>query len=386
VENELIPQYTKGGRQRGHNPYYDKLYYQIKCRRREGNVTEVKRLLKLRRKVPSHATDEPNFRRLRYIRYADDFLLGFLGPKKEADEIKSRIQSFLERELSLNLSEEKTLITHARTQKARFLGYDISTTFCDCKLTANERSINGSIALRLPASFVEDRCKSYMEKGKPCPKRDLAHVSDYIIFIRYQSEYRGYVQYYKLAANLIWFGKLHRVMRKSLLKTLAQKHNASLAKMIKAYSTTVTTPQGPRKCLEAKIVRENKKPLIARFGGISLKSTLTVSSKDQILPERGIGRSELEQRLLADSCEVCGSTNKIEVHHIRKLPDKIVKKNNANSDWVRLMQVRRRKTLVLCRSCHHNLHTGKTLFYNQSGSNYRRAGCDESRTSGSEGG
>lgn len=217
VEREITPQYTRGKR-RGHNPDFDRLYYRIKCSRREGNTAEIKQLEKLRRTIPSLATNDPNFRRLRYIRYADDFLLGLLGPRNEAVGIKDRIQQFLKRELNLNLSEEKTLITHARTQKARFLGYDISTTFCDSKLTANERSINGSIALRLPASFITDRCRSYMEKDKPCSRKDLTHVSDFVIVSRYQSEYRGYIQYYKLATNLIWLNKLQGVMRKSLLR------------------------------------------------------------------------------------------------------------------------------------------------------------------------
>jgi group II intron reverse transcriptase/maturase len=384
VERELIPQNTKGKR-RGHSPAFDKLYYQLRCSRKEGNIDEVKQLLKLRRKIPSLATDGPNFRRLRYIRYADDFLLGFIGPKKEADAIKNRLQYFLEMELNLNLSEEKTLITHARTQKARFLGYDISTTYCDSKLTANERSINGSIALRLPASFIENRCRSYKEKGKPCSQKGLVHVSDFGLIFRYQSEYRGYVEYYKLAANLIWLNKLQGVMRKSLLKTLAHKHGSSVAKTAQKYTTTVITPHGPRKCLEARIIREGKKPLIARFGGIPLKSTLRISIRDQYLGGKGFSRSELEQRLLAETCEVCGSNTKIEVHHIRKLPEGIVKKQDASSEWLYLMKVRRRKTLVLCRKCHNNLHSGKTPFINHPESITGEPRCGESRTSGSEG-
>jgi group II intron reverse transcriptase/maturase len=385
VERELIPQYTKG-KVRGHNPAYDKLYYQLKCCRREGNIAEAKRLEKLRRKIPSHATDELNFRRLRYMRYADDFLLGFLGPKKEADEIKSKLQTFLKRELQLDLSEEKTLITHARTQKARFLGYDISTTFCDSKLTDNERSINGSIALRLPASFITDRCRPYLKNGKPAHRKGLTHVSDYVILCRYQAEYRGYVQYYQLAANLIWLSKLHRVMRKSLLKTLVHKHKSSVAKMAQKYSHTITTSYGPRKCLKVQILRGNKKPLIAWFGAIPLKSTLKVRIEDQQVRIPGFSRSELEQRLLCDTCEVCGSNNEIEVHHIRKLSDINVKKGNVNSEWLYLMKVRQRKTLVLCRKCHHNLHASKPLLINKTVEITGEPRCGESRTSGSEGG
>lgn len=384
VEREIIPQYTKG-KQRGHNPAYDKLDYQLRRNRKAGNVAEIKRIEKIRRKIPSHATNDPNFRRLRYMRYADDFLLGFIGPKKEADEIKNKLQTFLKTELRLDLSEEKTLITHARTHKARFLGYNISTTFCDSKLTANERSINGSIALRIPASFIADRCRSYMENGKASFQKDLLHVSDYVIFRRYQSEYMGYVQYYKLAANLIWLNKLNGIMRKSLLKTLAHKHRSSVAEMARKFTSSIATLNGIRKCLEVRIIRESKEPLIARFGGIPLKSTLTISNKDLNPVYRGFSRSELEQRLLAQTCEVCGSTSEIEVHHIRKLPEETVKKQNANSEWLHLMIVRRRKTLVMCRMCHHNLHKNKPLFFNKAVVITGEPRCAENRTSGSEG-
>lgn len=361
VERELIPQYTKGKR-RGHNPLYDKLYYQIKCRSREGNIAEAKRLKQLQRQIPSLATDEVSFRRLRYIRYADDFLLGFIGPKKEADEIKASLQIFLQRELRLALSEEKTLITHARTQKARFLGYDIGTTFCDSKLTANERSINGSIALRIPATFIANRCRSYMMDGKPSSRKELIHASDYVIFMRYQAEYRGYVQYYQLAANLIWLSKLQWVMRMSLLRTLAHKYKVSVAVMTQKYSRIVTTRHGPRKCLEVQVTRANKKPLVARFGGIPLKTTLKGTIKDDLPRTKGFSRSELEQRLLTETCEVCGSDQKIEVHHIRKLP---AIESSPNSGWLYLMKIRRRKTLVLCRQCHHSLHKGTLLLINK---------------------
>lgn len=357
VERELIPQYTKG-RTRGHNPAYDKLYYQIKCCRREGNIVEAKRLRQLQRQIPSHATDEVGFRRLRYIRYADDFLLGFMGPKKEADEIKTGLQTFLQRELHLELSKEKTLITHARTQKARFLGYDIGTTFCDSKLTANERSINGSISLRIPASFIANRCRSYMTDGKPSFRKELLHVSDYVILMRYQAEYRGYVQYYQLAGNLVWLSRLQWVMRMSLLKTLAHKYRASVAVMTKKYRRTVATRHGPRKCLEVQVLRANKKPLIARFGGIPLKTTQKGTIRDQLPVTKGFSRTELEQRLLAENCEVCGSDHEIEVHHIRKLPEM---ESKTNSDWLYLMKIRRRKTLVLCRKCHHSLHKGNPI-------------------------
>jgi hypothetical protein len=258
-------------------------------------------------------------------------------------------------------SEEKTLITHATTEKARFLGYDISVTQCDTKITANRRSVNGGIALRVPATYIHDRCRFYMRNGKPIHRKERTYETDYSIICRYQSEYQGYVQYYQLADNIAWLSKLHWVMQTSLLKTLAHKYQSSVAKMVRKYATTVETPEGPRKCLEIQVPREGKKPLIARFGGIPLKVNRDGTIQDRYLSTQSIGRTELVQRLLANACESCGSTLNVEVHHIRKLSDVNKPGRNQKPDWMKLMASRRRKTLVLCRECHHNLHAGKPL-------------------------
>lgn len=84
---------------------------------------------------------DPGFRRLRYVRYCDDHLLGFTGPKAEAEEIKIRLATFLRDELELELSHEKTLITHARTDAARFLGYEIITQHADHMVGGKGRSV-----------------------------------------------------------------------------------------------------------------------------------------------------------------------------------------------------------------------------------------------------
>src|ERR1019366_6371971 len=89
----------------------------------------------------------PSYRRLRYVRYADDWLLGFAGPRHEAEEIKEKIAAFLRDELRLELSPSKTLITHAASQAARFLGYEIKAQHSDTKITRNRRAVNGAIGL-----------------------------------------------------------------------------------------------------------------------------------------------------------------------------------------------------------------------------------------------
>lgn len=360
VEQKLIPTFTKGQR-RAHNPVYDKLCNRAYYLRRQGQVEAAHDLEQLRRSTPANDPNDPNYRRLRYVRYADDFLLGFAGPKQEAERIKEQLRTFLREELKLELSEAKTLITHAHTEPARFLGYDISITQCDSKITTNRRSVNGGIALRMPVSFLQDRCRFYMKRGKPIHRMERTHNTDYSIVSQYQSEYRGYVQYYQLADNIAWLNQLHWVMRTSLLKTLAHKHKSSVAKMARKYRAKVETAEGLRTCLQVTVPRADKPPLIARFGGIPLKVNLMGTIQDQPLARHSLGRTELLQRLLAETCEVCGSMQNIEVHHIRKLANLNQPGRKSKPDWMRLMASRQRKTLVLCRKCHDDLHAGRPL-------------------------
>jgi len=134
VEKELIPQYTRGVRRKS-NPEYHRRAARLRYARRKGNRAAARDLARQLRSLPYGDPMDPGYRRLRYIRYADDHLLGFIGPRAEAEKIRARLAAFLRETLGLELNQDKTLITHARTQRARFLGYDISVWHCDTKLT-----------------------------------------------------------------------------------------------------------------------------------------------------------------------------------------------------------------------------------------------------------
>ena len=163
---------------------------------------------------PGAGPRDPNFRRLRYARYADDFLLCFAGPKEEAEEIREQLRVFLRDTLKLELSEEKTLITHAVSDAARFLGYEIISQQCDTKLDrCGRRSTNGNLALRVPVAVIRANCKAYQKKGRVVHRPELANESDYDIVQMYQWEYAGVVNYYRLAHNVSWLHSLHHVCR-----------------------------------------------------------------------------------------------------------------------------------------------------------------------------
>lgn len=360
VAQTLGPEHTTGNR-RAKNPEYNRLSNRARYCRTTGRVAEAKTLEQARRALPANDPHDPDYRRLYYVRYADDFLLGFAGPKSEAEAIRDRLQAFLAQALKLELSAAKTLITHAHTEKARFLGYDISVSHCDTKITANRRSVNGGIALRMPASFVTERSRFYTRDGKPIHRKERTHDSDYSIVCQYQAEYRGFVQYYQFADNLTWLNRLYWIMQTSLLKTLAHKHRSSVSKMVRRLRTKVATPDGLRTCLEVRVPRDGKAPLIARFGGIPLRTTLTAYVEDRLVARKSHSGTELLQRVLAEACEACGSTLNVEVHHVRKLADLNRRGRKPLPDWMRLMASRQRKTLVLCRVCHDNIHAGRPL-------------------------
>ena len=138
---------------------------------------------------------DPGYRRLRYCRYADDHLLGFTGPRAEAEEIKDRLAAFLRDELALELSAGKTLIMHARTKAARFLGYEITVQHCDSKITGGRRMLNGTVALRVPPDVIKAKSASYRHQGKPWHRPRLQNLDDYDIVRAYGAEYRGVVNY-----------------------------------------------------------------------------------------------------------------------------------------------------------------------------------------------
>ena len=354
VEQEVVPAWTRG-RVRRRSREYGNITATIGYWRRKGDRDKVKALRKIQKSIPSGDVHDPGYRRLRYCRYADDHLLGFAGSKAEAEQIRDQLAAFLRGELKLELSTEKTLITHARTRKARFLGYDIWTRQADTWHTRGGRSINGSIALGVPPETVDARCRTYQRKqGKPLIRNDLIRTSDYNIIAAFGSEYRGYVQYYLLAGNINRLNKLRTVMERSMFSTLAAKHRRPPWAMRDRHRTTVTTPYGKRRCFEAVQRTPSGKVFTARFGGIPLRRKKHARLIDGAWPARR-GR-QLIARLNAGICEMCESRNGITVHHVGRLTDLNRYSTKAAPQWVEAMRTSRRKTLIVCTRCHASIH------------------------------
>ena len=225
IEGKLIPKYTKGEKRSGNKEYFSLAYKREKARK-NGRWNEARETLKLMRKIPTCDTYDPGYRRLRYVRYADDVLLGFIGSRKEAIKIKEEIAEFLRNELNLELSMDKTLITNASEEKARFLNYEINARTVNHKLAKGRngiklRSLNYKIQLRMPKDVLKNWVGRFKKGGKPAHKTELIHLSDYEIGMKYNLELRGLYNYYSLASNVAKLDKLRYYMLLSLVRTLA---------------------------------------------------------------------------------------------------------------------------------------------------------------------
>ena len=371
IEEVLIPQYTRG-KKRADNREYGNLAYAIKCARNAGDQKRVQELELQRRKLPSQDVHDPNFRRLKYIRYADDFILSFIGTKSEAEEIKAAISAFLKEKLHLEMSASKTLITHSRTEHARFLGYDISVYHADDKISPRSgtltktRSVNGCIRLGIPYGKVDELARRYMRGEKPIHEAGLLAFSDAQIIDVYQQRFRGVAEYYKFATDRNALRKLKYIMEVSLTKTLANKFKSTVARMYQKYGGKRTVQEYTYKVLVVEVPTKNGTRYIY-WGGISLK---VIKTGTEVLDDNNgrrnvtfSSRTDLVQRLQANECEICGSQENCEVHHVRKLADLKDRWRGRKEKpaWVTTMIAMQRKTLVVCAKCHVAIHTGKPL-------------------------
>ncbi len=361
VEDTLKPAYWRG-KGRKANPEYTRNRNLIDRAEERGDVDEVLRLKRERRQIMRGAPCDPDYRRLRYVRYADDFLLGFVGPRSEAEEVRQRLGDYLGQRLKLTLSPEKTLITHATDGMAKFLGYEITVTRCGDLLSGDgRRRNNGKITLRMPRTVVQKYLDRHGRNGKIIHRVELLPESDYTIIQRYQSVLRGIYNYYCMAINVGTrkrMSYIRWVLETSLTKTLACKHRCRVSSIYRTYGVEILG----LKALQVTIQRPDKDPLIATFGGFSFKRIPEGMGVVDI-PTRAIwfrSRSEVVQRLVAGRCELCEAKGvPLEVHHIRKLADIDRPGRRPKARWEITMSARKRKTLVVCENCHDAIHAGR---------------------------
>lgn len=204
--------------------------------------------------------------------------------------------------------------------------------------------------------MIKAKCAPYLKHGKPERRTELMNRDDLTIISAYGSEYRGLVQYYLLAGDVWRLSRLQWVALTSMLKTLAAKHRSTVSKMARKHTAKIETPHGPRTCFEACVERAGRKPLVARFGGIPLKRQKKAVLQDR-QPVPVTRPKELTTRLQTGRCELCERRAPVEVHQVRSLAD-LTQPGRPQPLWAHLMATMRRKTLVVCTTCHQAIHTG----------------------------
>ena len=324
-------------------------------------VARLKAIEQERAAFPSGDEMDGSYRRLKYIRYADDFILGVIGSKEDALRIKEDIKSFLSESLALELSEEKTLITHTG-KSAKFLGYEITVT----RNNHQRRDVQGRlrrtygkrVRLNVSMATLRDKLLEYgameiklrngKEIWKPKCRSGLIFNDDLEILDRYNRETVGFCNYYLIANNCVVLHNFRYIMEYSMYKTFAGKYRSTVQKKNKKYrlSKLFTVKYEQKGVIKSRtFYKTSFKRRTTAFNGSCDIEPYSIAD---------VSRTNLTDRLKAEKCELCGATGKLIMHHVRNLKDL-----KGKESWKRLMSARKRKTIALCPSCHRLRHLGK---------------------------
>ena len=324
-------------------------------------VARLKAIEQERAAFPSGDEMDGSYRRLKYIRYADDFILGIIGSKEDVLRIKEDIKSFLSESLALELSEEKTLITHTG-KSAKFLGYEITVT----RTNHQRRDVQGRlrrtygkrVRLNVSMATLRDKLLEYgameiklrngKEVWKPKCRSGLIFNDDLEILDRYNRETVGFCNYYLIANNCVVLHNFRYIMEYSMYKTFAGKYRSTARKINKKYrlNKLFTVKYEQKGVIKSRtFYKTSFKRRTTAFNGSCDIEPYSIAD---------VSRTNLTDRLKAEKCELCGATGKLIMHHVRNLKDL-----KGKESWKRLMSARKRKTIALCPSCHRLRHLGK---------------------------
>tara|TARA_B110000305_G_scaffold213426_1_gene249328 strand:+ start:7108 stop:9465 length:2358 start_codon:yes stop_codon:yes gene_type:complete len=342
IEETLIKKYTKGKRKRA-NPAYSKMI-------RGGKVTD--------HSILSLMANDQNFIRLHYVRYADDFLLGLNGPKEFCKQIVLECKNFLFENLKLILNVEKTKVTHSQTDSAMFLGHRIHKT----KLSKNKiaRNAKGQVTPRVTNTILDApidkivenlKLKGYAKSnGNPTRNGRFINHTLHEMISHYKSVEQGILQFYCLANN---YGRVsarvHYILKYSCALTIASKMKLkTLRRVFNKYGRDISIKNEKGEVIINYPVVDYKrpkgKPKIANFNFTSVRDLVTIV--DERMKR---GRSDLKGLRI-----LCGSQEKIEVHHVQKLS-----KGPKRKDYLSTINARmNRKQIPICQKCHIKIHKG----------------------------
>lgn len=353
VERTSTPEYGVIVRQR------KSLSAKIKVAKEPGRTALLREYKALTAKLLKTPFKSQTDKKIKYIRYADDFLIGVNGDKEDCVRIKAQLSKFIAEELKMELSDEKTLITHSN-EYARFLGYDVRVRRNDtikhgATHHVKKRTLNNMTELAIPLNdkimrfLFENQIVEQRQNGEivPIHRKSLLRCTELEIVSTYNAELRGICNYYSMASNFCRLNYFGYLMEYSCLKTLAAKHKCSSGQIKDKYKDgqgrwgiPYATKNGEKRCYFAKYSE--------------CKGAKNASDK---LPTEAIlhtsVKTTFESRLAAKTCELCGATDAehYEIHHVHKVKDL-----KGKEPWEQVMIGKRRKTMVVCKSCHYKIH------------------------------
>ena len=324
---------------------------------------EITALEQQRTHLPATDPMQPDYRRLHYVRYADDWLIGVIGSKADCVQIKQEIGQYLKDELHLTLSDEKTLITNAQ-RNAHFLGYDIRVRKSTCPAAYRnakgtlQRHYTAAVVLNIPRNLIRDKLLSYgalsigyhdgKEVWKSIARRDIQHRNELDILDQYNAEIRGLYNYYSLTQNCCTLHVFGNVMRYSLYKTLAAKYRCPKSRIIAKYS------DNGRFCVRFTDAKGRQRQRFFYDGGFK-KKVISKGGDVDLQPRQVVYQNQtyMVSRLKAGVCELCGQEHtELQMHQIRNM-----KQLTGHDAWQQIMRDKRRKTLAVCPACHGLIHS-----------------------------
>lgn len=349
------------------NPNYHKLTMRINRLKKKMNALTGKELwnakfeyvktVKDRRKVKS-IIPNPLVSKIKYVRYADDWLIGLWGSKQVAHRIKNLAKNYLT-DLKLELSMEKTLITNAREERAKFLGTFIKrlasnkSTHYRIDKGRSRRVPTGNLWMTAPilelANKLEDKeflvRKDHRWIPKSIAKFTALPVAE--IIQRYNSIANGISNYYSFADNRRYLRKIIWILKESLRKTISRKLNVNkktfTLRLGKKISTNIFNKQDKNtKTIRFTQIDYSRRPMHFLGDKIFKDPILSLIYKVSTISSFGM------------VCSSCGSSSNIEMHHVKHI--KTI--NQKLNTFDKMMAKINRKQVPLCRNCHMEVHQG----------------------------
>lgn len=329
---------------------------------RKNRTAKLRELENTERTMTTTVPIDNEYKRIQYVRYCDDFIVGVIGSKEDAEQVKADIKEFLISKLKLEMSESKTKITHT-SDRARFLGYDITISRSqDTTKTARghiQRCQSYVVKLLVPREKWINKLIEYKaikikinENGKEryvaLHRGKLVNKEDIEILATYNAEIRGLYNYYSIANDSFKIGIFANLMKYSMYKTFANKYKTNVHEIKRRYCVNDLFTL-------SYMTKSGVKATTFYKDGFKRKMEATKYDDVSTLPQytRYMKTNTLRQRVANGVCELCQcKTNELEIHQVKKLKDL-----KGNSEWVAVMRKMRRKTLVICTTCHELIHS-----------------------------